>query len=90
MGSAKRRPADEPPATIDEIAAAIQVLITVELVRIRKFSYRPYLNLGRRGAGLSPEDLIQDAMMAILDGRRKWPKNRVDFVKLLLGVNQSL
>lgn len=28
--------------------------------------------------------------MAILDGRRKWPKNRVDFVKLLIGVIQSL
>ena len=90
MGSAKRRPADEPPATIDEIAAAIQALTTGELVRIRKFAYRRYWTLGRRGAGLSPEDLIQDAMMAILDGRRKWPKNRVDFVKLLIGVIQSL
>lgn len=90
MGSAKRRPADEPPATTDEIAAAIQALTTGELLRIRKFAYRRYWTLGRRGAGLSPEDLIQDAMMAILDGRRKWPKNRVDFVKLLIGVIQSL
>ena len=90
MGSAKRRPADEPPATTDEIAAAIQALTAGELVRIRKFAYRRYWTLGRRGAGLSPEDLIQDAMMAILDGRRKWPKNRVDFVKLLIGVIQSL
>lgn len=90
MGRAKRRPADEPPATTDEIAAAIQALTTGELVRIRKFAYRRYWTLGRRGAGLSPEDLIQDAMMAILDGRRKWPKNRVDFVKLLIGVIQSL
>ena len=90
MGSAKRRPADEPPATTDEIAAAIQALTTGELLRLRKFAYRRYWTLGRRGAGLSPEDLIQDAMMAILDGRRKWPKNRVDFVKLLIGVIQSL
>lgn len=90
MGSAKRRPADEPPATTDEIAAAIQALTTGELLRILKFAYRRYWTLGRRGAGLSPEDLIQDAMMAILDGRRKWPKNRVDFVKLLIGVIQSL
>ena len=90
MGSAKRRPADEPPATTDEIAAVIKALKTGELLRIRKFAYRRYWTLGRRGAGLSPEDLIQDAMMAILDGRRKWPKNRVDFVKLLIGVIQSL
>jgi DNA-directed RNA polymerase specialized sigma24 family protein len=90
MGSAKRRPAEEPPATTDEIAAAIGALTPGELVRIRKFAYRRHWTLGRRGAGLSPEDLIQDALMAILDGRRKWPKSRVDFVKLLIGVIQSL
>jgi DNA-directed RNA polymerase specialized sigma24 family protein len=90
MGSAKRRPADEPPATSDEIAAAIQVLKPAELVRIRKFAYLRYWTLGRRGAGLSPEDLIQDAMMAILDGRRKWRRSRVDFVMLLIGVIKSL
>lgn len=90
MGSAKRRPAEQPPATTDEIAAAIGALTPGELVRIRKFAYRRHWTLGRRGAGLSPEDLIQDAMMAILDGRRKWPKSRVDFVKLLIGVIQSL
>jgi DNA-directed RNA polymerase specialized sigma24 family protein len=90
MGSAKRRPADEPPATTDEIAAAIQALRPGELLRIRKFAYRRYWTLGRRGAGLSPEDLIQDAMMAILDGRRKWRKRRVDFVMLIIGVIKSL
>ncbi len=90
MRSAKRRLADEPAATTDEIAAAIQSLKPGELVRIRKFAYRRYWTLGRRGAGLSPEDLIQDAMMAILDGRRKWQKSRVDFVKLLIGVIHSL
>jgi hypothetical protein len=90
MGSAKHRPADEPPATTDEIVAAIQALKPGELVRIRKFAYRRYWTLGRRGAGLCPEDLIQDAMMAILDGRRKWRKSRVDFVMLLIGVIKSL
>lgn len=90
MGSAKHRSADEPPATTDEIVAAIQALKPGELIRIRKFAYRRYWTLGRRGAGLCPEDLIQDAMMAILDGRRKWRKSRVDFVMLLIGVIKSL
>lgn len=90
MGNAKRRPVDEPPATTDEIASAIEALTPGELIRIRKFAYRRYWTLGRRGAGLSPEDLIQDSMMAILDGRRKWRKSRVDFVKLLTGVVKSL
>lgn len=90
MGNAKHRPVDEPPATTDEIAAAIEALTPGELVRIRKFAYRRYWTLGRRGSGLSPEDLIQDGLMAILDGRRKWRKSRVDLVGLLIGVIKSL
>lgn len=37
-----------------------------------------------------PEDILQDAIEAILDGRRKWPKNRVDFKGLLIGAMRSM
>lgn len=37
-----------------------------------------------------PEDLLQDAIEAVLSGRRRWAKNRVDFRKLLFGVMRSL
>lgn len=37
-----------------------------------------------------PEDLLQDAIEAVLDGRRKWPKNRVDFKGLLVGTMRSM
>lgn len=37
-----------------------------------------------------PEDILQDAIEAVLLGRRKWPKNRVDFLGLLIGVMRSL
>jgi hypothetical protein len=89
MRNAKRQPVDEPPATIDEIADAIGTLTKGDLIRLRKFAYRRYWTLGRRGAGLSPEDLLQNALVAVLEGRRKWLKSRVDFVKFLLGVIQS-
>ncbi|HDR8955202.1 MULTISPECIES: hypothetical protein [Burkholderia cepacia complex] len=37
-----------------------------------------------------PEDLLQDAIEAVLSGRRKWPKSRVDFKGLLVGVMRSI
>lgn len=37
-----------------------------------------------------PEDILQDAIEAVLLGRRKWSKNRVDFLGLLIGVMRSL
>lgn len=37
-----------------------------------------------------PEDLLQEALVAVLSGRRTWKKNRVDFVGLLLGTMKSL
>jgi DNA-directed RNA polymerase specialized sigma24 family protein len=90
MRRAERRQADEPPATIEEISEAIAALAKGELIRLRKFAYRRYWTLGRRGAGLSPEDLLQNALVAVLEGRRKWKRSRVDFVKFLIGVIQSL
>lgn len=37
-----------------------------------------------------PEDILQDAIEAVLLGRRKWSTNRVDFLGLLIGVMRSL
>ena len=36
------------------------------------------------------EDLLQTALTAILERRRKWKKNRVDFIGLVFGVMKSL
>ncbi len=36
-----------------------------------------------------PEDLLQEALVAILSGRRRWKKNKVDFVGLVFGVMKS-
>ncbi len=37
-----------------------------------------------------PEDLLQEAVFAVLKGRRAWRTNAVDFVGLLIGVMKSL
>lgn len=90
MGSPKRRPADEPPATIDEIIEALGRLTTGDLLRIRKYCYLRYWTLGRRGAGRNPEDLFSEAVIRLLEGKRKWQKSRVDIVELVIGVIKSI
>jgi hypothetical protein len=90
MSKAKGRPADEPPATVEEVKQAIVALTRADLLRLRKFAYHRHWTLGRRRAGRNPEDLLSDALIAVLEGRRKWIRSRVDFVKLLIGVIQSL
>jgi DNA-directed RNA polymerase specialized sigma24 family protein len=37
-----------------------------------------------------PEDLFQDAIVAVLAGKRKWRTNRVDFNGLLVGAMRSM
>jgi DNA-directed RNA polymerase specialized sigma24 family protein len=37
-----------------------------------------------------PEDLLQHALLAILSGRRRWKRNRVDFHGLVFGAMKSL
>lgn len=39
---------------------------------------------------MEPKDLINDAVVAILDGRRDWDRSRIDFPTFLIGVMRSL
>lgn len=43
----------------------------------------------RLAATVTWEDLLQGALTAILAGKRKWPKNRLDFVGLVFGTMKS-
>ena len=90
MGKPKRPPEDDSPATVAEVREAIANLTKADLLRLRKYAHQRHGVLGRRGAGRRPEDLLSDALIAALEHRRKWSKSRVDFVKFLIGVIQSL
>jgi DNA-directed RNA polymerase specialized sigma24 family protein len=46
--------------------------------------------LGTRGAGRNEHDLLSDAIIATLEGRRKWFKAKVDFMTFVKGVMRSL
>jgi DNA-directed RNA polymerase specialized sigma24 family protein len=90
MSNAQRRSADEPPATVEEIRQAIADLTQAQLIRLRKYAYQRHGLLGFRTAGRNPEDLLSEALIAVLDGRRKWKKSSVDMLGLLLGTIKSM
>ena len=84
-------PLTEPrPATQGEIEEAIQALTPAQLVRLEKIAWFRHRALGRRGAGRNAGDLFSDAIIAVLEGRRKWVKDNCDFMTFLQGAMRSL
>lgn len=84
-------PFTEPrPATREEIEDAIQALTPAQLVRLQNIAWFRHRALGPRGAGRNEGDLLSDAVIAVLEGRRKWAKDNCDFMTFLNGVMRSL
>lgn len=79
-------------ASKDEIAEAVAQAMSDSLVCRRLLSAAQFIwNTSKQVKRFSePGDLLQDAIESVLDGRRKWPKNRVDFKGLLIGVMRSM
>ena len=84
-----RQPAGLMPATRQQVEQALAALTDVQLVRLRRIAAFRYRSLGTRGAGRNEADLLSDAIIAVLDGRRKW-KTNIDFMIFLQGVIRSL
>jgi DNA-directed RNA polymerase specialized sigma24 family protein len=83
---------DDVLATSQEIAEAAALAgrdpaLRTRLMLAAKFILARSRELKRT---CEPEDLLQEALEATLVGRRKWPKNRVDFKGLLVGVMRSI
>ena len=80
----------EPVASPDEVRDALRSLSEPDHRRLTKAArlfmrFHPIL-AGEHEAG----DLLQIAVLAALQGTRKWPKNRVDFVKFLAEAMRSI
>lgn len=73
-------------ATSEEVLAAINELSDRDWLRMKKYAeYKAYPGL-LSGA----DDLMQEALTRVLEERRSWKKNRVDFVRFLCGVIRSI
>jgi len=71
-------------ASPDEISQAI-----ADLRKLQKFGRFRIAALGRLSRGRDYEDLLEEAMVATLDGRRAWRRNSVTFVNHLMAVMRS-
>lgn len=78
------------PATQEEIEEAIQALTPAQLVRLGKIAWFRHRTLGPRGTGRNEGDLLSDAIIAVLGGRRKWVKDNCDFMTFIKGTMRSL
>jgi hypothetical protein len=85
----KRPPLKPATATKEQVEEALAALTGAQLVRLQRISAFRHRSLGTRGAGRNEGDLLSDAIIATLDGRRKW-KTNIDFVVFLSGVIRSL
>lgn len=77
-------------ATGDEIAAALEALPTTEQLRLRSYAQWRIAGLGRAARGRSYEDLLHEAYLAALGGRRRWDPAAVPFLGFLLGALKSI
>jgi hypothetical protein len=89
---------DEPAQPDDVLATQQEIVAEVERCRQDPASERRLMKAALlilktttvlKGRFL-PDDLLQDALVALLTGRRSWKKNRVDFIWLVMGVMKSL
>ena len=78
------------PATQEEIEEALGALTPAQIVQLKKSSQFRHRSLGPRGAGRNEDDLLSDAVIAILGGRRKWFRENCTFMALLQNVMRSL
>ena len=84
-------PGDDIASEDEVVEAAAQAMGDPLVSRRLQSAARHLLGLSKQVKRFSqPEDLLQDAIEAVLEGRRKWPKNRVDLKGLLIGVMRSM
>ncbi len=85
-----QRPGDD-LATKDEIQEAIRSLYLNQSAKKRLVAVAALILKGKPNLKRQylPEDLFQEALERIAIGVRTWPKNRVDFTGLVIGVMKS-
>ena len=84
--------AEDAIATIDEIEEAINKLTTAQNIKLKNYaSFKiAQLKWGRKAKGYNGEDLLFEAMTQIIEGRRGWRKNKVEFFWHLVGAIKSI
>jgi hypothetical protein len=84
-------PLGGPQAETDPlIREALTRLSDDALARLTKAAQAILVHHPRVAPAMAPGDLVNYAVQAVLEGRRKWNPKRVDFLGLLIGAMRSL
>jgi DNA-directed RNA polymerase specialized sigma24 family protein len=89
-GRSSRRVPEERAASLETVRAAIEGLTEADRLRLAAFAAWRVRGLGRRACGRTHEDLLNEAVVATLDGTRSWNHDRVDFMGYLIGAMRSI
>jgi hypothetical protein len=79
-------------ASLAEIAQGVRQLATdkLTLARLQRGALWVLMRTPMLQGACAPEDLLQTALLALLEGRRGWKRDQVDLVGLILGTMRSL
>lgn len=77
-------------ATPAELRAAIDALTAPQAAKLEEFAKGRVRRLGRKAAGRTAGDLLNDAVTATLAGTRRWNRANVDFTGHLIGTMRSI
>jgi DNA-directed RNA polymerase specialized sigma24 family protein len=82
---------DEPEmvATEHQVRAALEALSVTDRLRLANFAKLRVRALGAKAAG-DHEELLHEAFVAVLEGRRKWKPGLVSMADLLAGIIRSI
>jgi hypothetical protein len=87
---AKPSVANPQVATPNEIRHAIELLNQAELTKLGAFSRIFAYRIRHYVWGFGSGDLLQQAVVSLLDGKRVWEPHKVDLVKLLIEAMRSI
>src|SRR5215470_3927993 len=79
------------PATADEVRRAIGSLTAADMAKLGSFADVLAFKVRRRAWGVGGGDLLQEAIIALLEeGRRNWHPDRVELLAFLFGAMRSI
>lgn len=77
-------------ATEEQVRDALKALSVADRLRLENFAKLRVRAIGAKAAGRDHEELLHEAFVAILEGRRKWKSGSVSMLDLLAGVIRSI
>ena len=89
-GKTSRRVPAEAAATPAQMTAAIEALTVADWGRLRRYGDYRILKLGPKADGQKSDDLLQTALLDLLEDRRRWDTNKIRFVPFLCGAMRSI